>query len=97
MLEDNNVDFETVEYLKDTPGAAEIKAIVKALGFASAHDLIRTKEAAYEELNIAALKGNEEALIEALVKNPGLIERPILFTGEKAAVGRPPEKVLEIL
>ena len=97
LLEDNDASFEVVEYLKETPDADELKSIVKALGFASAHDLIRTKEAVYKEKNIADLKGNEEALIQAMVENPGIIERPILVAGNKAAIGRPPENVLELI
>ncbi len=97
MLEDNNVTFEVVEYLKETLAIDEIKTIVKALGLKSAHDLMRTKETAYREQKVADLKGNEEALIRAMVENPVLIERPILVSGDKAAIGRPPENVLNII
>ena len=97
MLEDNNVSFEVVEYLKETPNADELKSIVNALGFQSAHELMRTKEAAYKEQNVADLKGNEDALIEAMVNNPSIIERPVLISGGKAVIGRPPENVLELI
>lgn len=97
LLENEGASFEVVEYLRETPTAEDLKSIVSALGLASAHDLMRTKEEVYQEKNIAALKGNEDALIEAMVENPILIERPIFVSGNKAAVGRPPENVLELI
>ena len=97
LLEGNGAEFEVVEYLKETPTAEDLKNIISALGLASAHDLMRTKEGVYKEKNIADLKGNEEALINAMVENPILIERPIFVSGKKAAVGRPPENVLELI
>jgi len=97
LLEDNNASFEVVEYLKETPSVDELKSIIKALGFSSAHDLMRTKEAAYKEQNVSELKGNEDALLKVMVENPSLIERPILVVGDNAAIGRPPENVLELI
>lgn len=96
LLENNSVEFEVVEYLKETPSAEELKGLVQALGLSSAHELMRTKETVYKENNIAELKGNEEALVQAMVNNPILIERPIYLVGDKAAIGRPPESVLEL-
>ena len=97
MLEDNNVSFEVIEYLKETPSADELKSIVKALGFESAHNLMRTKDAAYIEQGVSKMIGNEEALVKAMVEYPSIIERPVLISGGKAAIGRPPENVLEII
>ena len=96
LLESNSVQFEVIEYLKDTPSKNDIQNLVNELGLSSAHDLMRTKETSYKENNIADLKGDEKALIQAMVENPILIERPIFSVNGKAAIGRPPENVLEL-
>ena len=84
------------EYLKIPPTAEKIKEILKKLGYAP-RDLMRKKEDAYTEhnLNNPFLSGDD--LIEFMIKHPVLIERPIVLANEKAAIGRPPEQVLEIL
>lgn len=97
LLEQNGINFEVCEYLKDIPSKDKIKELINALGFASAHDLMRTKETVYKEKNIASLKGNEDALIEVMTENPILIERPIFTAKGKAAIGRPPESVLDLI
>jgi len=95
LLQDKGIDPEIVEYLKTPPGAAEIAAIMKKLGI-EARALMRTKEAVYKELGLADVT-DEKALIAAMAENPVLIERPIVIKGSQAALGRPPEQVLEIL
>lgn len=97
LLESNSAQFDVIEYLKDTPSKNDIQNLIKELGFSSAHDLMRTKETSYKENNIVALKGDEKALIQAMVENPILIERPIFSANGKAAIGRPPENVLELI
>ena len=97
LLEENGHAVEIVKYLEDTPSIDELKSIVEKLGFSSAHQLFRTKETLYKELDVASSKGDETKLIEILNSNPKLIERPILVTDEKAAIGRPPESVLDII
>jgi len=84
------------DYLKIPPTAEQIKEILKKLGYAP-RDLMRKKEAPYTEhsLDNPSLSGDD--LIEFMIKHPVLIERPIVLTNEKAAIGRPPEKVLEII
>ena len=84
------------EYLKNPPTAEKIKEILKKLGYAP-RDLMRKKEDAYTEhsLDNPSLSGDD--LIEFMIKHPVLIERPIVLANEKAAIGRPPEQVLEIL
>jgi len=96
LLESNGTEFEVIEYLKKTPSVNELREIVKMLGLQSAHELIRTKETVYAEKNIAALKNDETALLKAMTENPVLIERPIFVSGDRAAIGRPPESVLEL-
>ena len=97
LLEDNNAEFEIVEYLNTPPSKEELKEVLKKLGYNSPHDLIRTKEDLYKELDVASNKDNAEKLIEIMIANPKLIERPVFVTDDSAAVGRPPESVLDIL
>ena len=84
------------EYLKNPPTAEEIKEILRKLGYAP-RDLMRKKEDAYIEYNLDNPSLSDDDLIEFMVKHPILIERPIVLANEKAAIGRPPEQVLEIL
>ena len=96
LLEERGIEPEAVEYLKDTPSAEELRDVLKKLGL-SARDLMRTGEAVYKELGLKDADLSEEALIAAMIENPILIERPIVVSGKHAAIGRPPEKILEIL
>jgi len=96
LLEENNVTPEIVEYLKIAPDAQTITSLITKLGFDSARQLMRTKEDLYKELNLKT-QNDESALINAMAENPKLIERPIVVSGDKAAIGRPPESVLEII
>ena len=95
ILQEKNLDFKVVEYLKDVPTVEEITAIVKKLKI-KPHDLIRTKEAIYiEKYKGKALTDSQ--WIQAMHDNPILIERPIVVNGNKAVITRPSEKVLDIL
>lgn len=94
LLEDRGVAPRVVDYLKTPPNAAELAAIVTKLG-RPATDIVRKKEAAEAGIDPAALSQGE--LLAALAANPAAIERPIVVTGAKAALGRPPESVLAIL
>jgi arsenate reductase len=96
LLRDKGIEPEIVEYLKTPPDAATLKATLKKLGL-KARDLLRTKEAAYKEHGLADAGLSDEAIIAAMVDAPMLIERPVVIKGGKAALGRPPEAVLEIL
>ena len=96
LLEARGVKPKIVEYLKEPPSSAELKAILKKLGM-KPRDLLRQGEARYAELGLKERPLSDDALIELMVENPILIERPIVVSGNKAAIGRPPEKVREIL
>jgi arsenate reductase len=96
VLQDNNIEFDVVEYLKNIPDAATIKSLLNKLGMTSAQQLMRNKEAIYKELNLKEANLSETQLIEAMIANPKLIERPIVVNGDKAKIGRPPEQVLEL-
>jgi arsenate reductase len=97
LLKANGVEPEVVLYLETPPDAATIKTLLSQLGFASARELMRQKEDLYKELNLADSALSEEQLIQAMVDNPKLIERPIVLAKGQARIGRPPESVLEIL
>jgi len=96
LLEARGVKPKIVDYLKTPPTAAELKAILKKLGMRP-NELIRKGEPRYAELRLKDRELDDDALIALMVENPILIERPIVVSGGKAAIGRPPEKVLEIL
>ncbi|WP_411819256.1 arsenate reductase (glutaredoxin) [Hyphococcus formosus] len=96
LLEKNGVTPKVVRYLENPPSKTELKSIVKSLGVKSAREVMRVKEAPYTELDLKNVTA-ESALIDAMVENPILIERPIVVNGDKAAIGRPPESVLDIL
>ncbi|MES2286419.1 MAG: arsenate reductase (glutaredoxin) [Bacteroidota bacterium] len=95
ILEDKGVEFETIEYLKTPPTQKEIKGLLKMLGM-KAQDIVRKGEPLYKE-KFADKKLSESEWIKTLAENPILIERPIIVKGNKAIIGRPPEKVLELL
>ena len=96
LLEEKGVNPRIVDYLKMPPSAAELKTILKKLGLRP-RDLMRKGEPRYAELGLKDRDLDDDALIALMVANPILIERPIVVSGGKAAIGRPPESVLEIL
>jgi arsenate reductase len=96
LLQARDIEPRVVEYLNEPPTAAELEALLKKLGL-SARELLRTKEVIYKELKLDNPELSEAQLIDAMVKHPILIERPIVVSGNKARLGRPPERVLEIL
>ncbi len=98
LLEEHQIDFDTILYLQDIPSKSSIKKIVDLLGFSSVRELMRSKEADYKAQQLDTVN-DEAALLTALVKSPQLIERPIVVVefdnGQAAAkIGRPPQAVL---
>jgi arsenate reductase len=85
-----------VRYLETPLDAAQLQSLLGKLGI-SARQLLRTGEDEYKALNLADSSLSEAQLIAAMAAHPKLIERPILQVGDKAIIGRPPEKVLENL
>lgn len=96
LLEEKGVAPKIVEYLKEPPSAAELKRILKKLGL-KARDIMRKGEARYAELGLKDSDHSDDELLALMVKNPILIERPIVVSGDRAAIGRPPESVLKIV
>ena len=96
LLEEKGIDAEVVKYLDEVPTKEELQNMLEMLGMNSAQELMRTKEVIYKELNLKD-ETSEDALLEAMIANPKLIERPIVIKGNRAVIGRPIEKVVELL
>lgn len=94
LLQSKGLKPKVVEYLKDPPSAEELAHILKALR-ASPADILRKAEA--KDAGIYPARLTDKQLIAAMIRNPIVIERPIVVSGSKAAIGRPPENVLKIL
>jgi arsenate reductase len=94
LIEQANAEVTVVDYLKSPLTADEIKHILCLLK-AKPIEIMRTKEAEFTSLNLQ--QADDDTLIDAMVKNPKLIERPIVVKGDKACIGRPPENVLALL
>lgn len=96
ILNKKNLDIDIVEYLKSPLNINEISNLLEKLGY-TARDLLRKGEDVYKNENLSDKSLTEDFLIDMMSKNPILIERPIVVSNGKAVIGRPPEKVLEIL
>ncbi|WP_457435830.1 arsenate reductase (glutaredoxin) [Pseudomonas sp. TE3786] len=96
LLEARGLQPTVVRYLETPPSAADITALLSKLKL-SARELLRSGEEEYKTLNLSDASLSEAQLIAAMAAHPKLIERPILVVGEHAVIGRPPERVLELL
>lgn len=93
LLTVRGVEFETRDYIKNPPTRAELEGVLQMMGGAPASAILRGAEPEAKELKDAS----DDAIIEAMLANPKLIERPIVITSEgRAVVGRPPELVLDL-
>ena len=95
LLEDRGLKPKVIEYLKTPPSATELKKLTGMLGIAP-RALLRTKEAEYKQLKLDSPSLSDAQILRAMAKHPKLIERPIVVHNNKAALGRPPEQVLNI-
>lgn len=96
LLQQNGIEADVVEYLKSPPDAAQLDQILTLLGL-EPRALIRSNEAEYSEQGMDNPDLTREQLIALMVRYPKVIQRPIVIKDGKAAIGRPPEAVLEIL
>jgi arsenate reductase len=96
LLQQQGIVPEITLYLETPPDAGEISSILEMLGIAP-RDLMRKGEAEYKEQGLDNESLSDDELIGAMVATPKLIQRPIVLNGDRAALGRPPESVLEIL
>lgn len=95
ILEEKGIKPEIILYLENIPTQKELKEVISLLKIKPA-ELLRKSEAAYKDL-IKGKDHTDKQLIKLMVENPKLIERPIVIKNKKAIIGRPPEKVLEII
>jgi arsenate reductase len=94
ILENSGKEFEVIKYLDDVPSEIRLTEIIKLLGI-SPIQLVRKNEKIWKD----SFKGKEltdAEIISAMIKNPKLIERPIVINNNKAVIGRPPENILEL-
>lgn len=94
LLEEHGVTPKIVKYLETPPSVSEIEALLSTLAI-DARALMRTKESIYKEEQLAKVE-NPQELIAAMAAHPKLIERPIIIHGQKAVIGRPPERLLAL-
>jgi len=97
LLKANGVGPQVVLYLETPADAATLQSLLAMLGMSSARELMRQKEDLYKSLDLGDSRLSEDALVQALVDNPKLMERPIVVANGQARIGRPPEQVLEIV
>ena len=96
LLQERGIEPKIVRYLETPPDAAALNNLLNLLGL-EPRELMRKQEAPYRDHELADDSWSRDALIQAMATHPILIERPIVVAGGKAALGRPPENVLEIL
>jgi len=96
LLKQHHIDATVVEYLKTPPSREQLVEILGMLGL-EPRQLMRTREPEYKEQGLDDEGLSRDQLIDAMLATPKLIERPIVLSNGKAAIGRPPESVLDIL
>ncbi|AFL82413.1 glutaredoxin-dependent arsenate reductase [Aequorivita sublithincola DSM 14238] len=95
LLEEEGETIEIIRYLENPPTHLELKQVIELLGIKPI-ELVRTQETEWKE-NYKGKELTDNQIIDAMIENPKLIERPIAIKGTHAVIGRPTEKVLEIL
>ena len=95
LLEEHGVEAEYYRYLDERPDRAELERVLGLLGTDDPREMMRTGEAVYAELGLA--DADRDRLLDAMAEHPILIERPIVITGGRAVIARPPEKLLDLL
>lgn len=95
LIQQAGQEVEIIDYLNHVPNEAELINVIKLLGI-KAEDLVRKNEEVYKE-KFKGKKITQQEWVKILIEHPKLIERPIVIKGNKAIIGRPPEKVLELL
>jgi arsenate reductase len=96
LLEQKGIQPDVVLYLETPPDRARLGQLIDQLGI-TPRELLRSSETEYKEMQLADKSLSDDVLIEAMLKAPRLIQRPIVVKGDKAVLGRPPENVLDLL
>ena len=95
ILIKKNANFKIVEYLKDKLSANDLEEIIEKLEI-NTIELVRKNESVWKK-KFKGRKLKDKEIIQAMIENPKIIERPIVINGNKAILGRPPENVLKII
>ena len=90
------MDFEKVNYYLEPIGEAKLRELIRKMGVAP-RELLRTGEAVYKELGLGKREVSDDELIRLMAENPDLIQRPIVERGDRAVLGRPTERIRELL
>ena len=96
LLRESGVDFAKVNYYLEPIGEAKLRELIGKMGI-SPRELMRTGEAVYKELEIGKRELSDDELIRLMAEHPDLIQRPIVERGSRAVLGRPTEKIRELL
>ena len=96
ILGNSGQDFEVIDYMSNPPTPEKLKSLSKKMGI-PARDFIRSNEAIFTDLALKPHLDNDSILFKNMSENPRLIERPIVVKGDKAVLGRPPEKVQDFI
>lgn len=95
ILKESGKDFKIIKYLEENPGESELRKIIKLLNI-KPEDLVRKNETTWKE-NFKGKGLSSDEIIQAMVKHPNLIERPIVINNNKAVIGRPPVLIKSLL
>ncbi len=96
LLRESGVDFEKINYYLDPIGEAKLRELIGKMGVAP-RELLRTGEAVYRELGLGKRELTDDEIIRLMAEHPDLIQRPIVERGGRAVLGRPTEKIKELL
>lgn len=94
-LNDLGIDFDIREYLEDKPSKEEILEVIKLLKITDVKDMMRVTEQNFIDMNLE--NASNEELVEAMSKCPKLIQRPLAITAHGAAIGRPFDKIIDLI
>jgi len=96
ILEEKEVDYEVIEYLKTPPSVEDLIEILKILNLRP-NQIVRKGEKEFADNNLSRIEEDDVKMIDAIVKHPKIMERPIIINGDKGVIGRPPDKILDII
>lgn len=94
ILEEEGLDADYIRYLENAPTKDQLERVIELLGIDDPRQMMRTSESVYRELKLAC--ADRDQLLEAMTTHPILIERPIIIHGDRAVIGRPPERALDL-
>ena len=95
-LKEAGVDVDSVDYYTDPISKTKLRELLKKMGM-KPRDLLRTKEEIYKKLRLGERELSDDAIVDAMIAHPDLIQRPIVEKGGRAILARPPERLKEIL